>query len=656
MPWSVQNPQLPPSCQYIANARCGQYNGSMTAPDFKTQARWVAPEPMLVPAVRSADFLPLLRRLDTFAGRWHKLRDLAPEQLDRLRRVATIESVGSSTRIEGAELSDAEVADVLRGISVESFRSRDEQEVRGYKDVLELIFEQHAHIAITENNLKQLHSVLLRYSEKDSHHRGEYKRTPNSVEKVHANGRREIVFATADPAQTRWWMDRLVAEFNAAWESGSWHPLVLVADFILWFLAIHPFQDGNGRLARALTTLLLLRAGYDYAPYASLERIVEDNKREYYTALRASQVTTRGDPTDYSVWLEFFLQACLSQQARLETVVERGLRQKDLPATQVSILAAIGDRGPMTSPELADSLVLAPRTVRYHLSRLTKEGRLVATTRRAGRLYSLPPEDQAEAQPILIGASPDQTSPEPVPAPAEEPTGDFDPVFLQYAGVTPNGRAYATVVVCGLPSASDPLGDAVLDSFDSLSRSLSTSAEPVRGTPEIAWWRLAEEPHSDRLQFWLHPGPVVVVHWAMASADVEKDSKTRLAIDPVILTTYWCHVLRHVGEFMKRSGAPRCAFSLNIQTMPTGDASLVDLDFSRLPEPARTGVPEAPPPWHFQVSTCPPDQLTEPSTLSPALDGLLRHYSYRHTVATVERALTHPQPGWSVDDRAVRRI
>ena len=626
------------------------------AEDFQTQERWVAPEAMLVPAARRADSLPLLRRLDTLAGRWHKLRDLAPEQLDRLRRVATIESVASSTRIEGAELSDDEVADVLQGLSVESFRSRDEQEVRGYKDLLELIFEQHAGITVTENNLKQLHGVLMRYSEKDAYHRGEYKRTPNSVEKVYDDGRREIVFATADPAQTRWWMERLVAEFDAAWDSDRWHPLVLIADFVLWFLAIHPFQDGNGRLARALTTLLLLKADYDYAPYASLERIVEDNKREYYTALRASQVATRLDAADYGDWLGFFLQACSAQQARLEKVVERGLRRADLPAPQSRILAAIGDAGPMTSTALAERLDLSPRTVRYHLNGLTKAERLVATKRRAGRLYSLPPEDRDDTVRITRGPSLEPTPSAPAQTPAPEPTGEFDPAFLRYAGATPNGRAYATVVVCGLPSTTDPLDDDALDSFDSLSQSLSSAASPVRGTPDVAWWRIAEEPHPDRLQFWLHPGPVVVVHWAMADADVERDPGARFALDPAALAAYWRDVLRSVGEFMGRSGAPRCAFALNVQTMPTGGASVVDLDFSRLPEPARTGAPEAPPPWHFQVTSCPPDLLAAPSTLSPALDGLLRHYSYRHTAAAVEGALAHPQPGWSVDDRAVCRV
>jgi Fic family protein len=569
--------------------------------------------------------------------------------------VATIESVASSTRIEGVELSDEEVSDILQGLSVESFRSRDEQEVRGYKDLLELIFEQHAGITVTENNLKQLHGVLLRYSEKDAHHRGEYKRTPNSVEKVYDDGRREVVFATADPAQTRWWMERLVAEFDAAWDSGRWHPLVLIADFVLWFLAIHPFQDGNGRLARALTTLLLLKAGYDYAPYASLERIVEDNKREYYTALRASQVATRVDAADYGDWLGFFLQACSAQQARLEKVVERGLRQADLPAPQARILGEISDEGPMTSTALAERLELSARTVRYHLNSLTRAGRLVATKRRAGRLYSLPPDDRDDTWRITLGPSPEPSPPATTPSTTTEPTGEFDPAFLRYAGSTPNGRAYATVVVCGLPSTDDPLGDALLDSFDALSRSLSKAAVPVRGTPEVAWWRLAEEPHPDRLQFWLHPGPVVVVHWAMGGADVERDPGARLALDPVALAAYWRHVLRNVSGFMERSGATRCAFSLNVQTMPTGGASVVDLDFSRLPEPARTGAPEAPPPWHFQVPTCPPDLLAAPSTLSPALDGLLRHYSYRHTAAAVEGALAHPQPSWSVDDRAVCR-
>jgi len=304
--------------------------------------------------------------------------------------VATIESIGSSTRIEGAILSDTDVAAVLRGITFDSFRSRDEQEVRGYADVLRTIFDAYPDIAITESAVKSLHRQLLRHSTKDARHRGEYKTAANHVEAAHADGRRVVVFRTAPPAETRWWMPRLLDEFNAGWASEAWHPLVLIADFVLWFLTIHPFQDGNGRLSRALTTLLLLKAGYEYVPHASLERIIEDNKSGYYAALRASQTTVVRDPTQYREWLEFFLGALRTQQRTLEVTLEAALAELKLVAPQERILEAIRARGPQTSTGLATALGLTARTTRYHLAQLTGRGQLVATVRRAGRLYSLP--------------------------------------------------------------------------------------------------------------------------------------------------------------------------------------------------------------------------------------------------------------------------
>lgn len=352
------------------------------------QPPWVAPDPMLLPVGGGAE--ALTHSLDRFAGRWHKLRDLAPQRLSELRRVATIESVGSSTRIEGAALSDADVAAVLGGLSFDSFRARDEQEVRGYADVLELMFEGHDRMALTESTVKSLHQVLLQHSVKDERHRGDYKTAPNHVEAVHPDGRRVVVFRTAPPAETRWWMARLTDELDSAWRSGAWHPLVLTADFVLWFLTIHPFQDGNGRLSRALTTLLLLKAGYDYVPYSSLERIIEENKADYYAALRGAQATVVRDPSQYREWLGFFLGAVGAQQQSLATTLESALQQAGLVPAQERILDAIRTRGPQSSAALAAILGLSERAVRYHLRHLTDGGRLTAPPRRAGRVYSLP--------------------------------------------------------------------------------------------------------------------------------------------------------------------------------------------------------------------------------------------------------------------------
>lgn len=269
-------------------------------------------------------------------------------------------------------------------------RTRDEQEVRGYAEVLETIFAEHARLELTESAVKGLHQVLLRHSDKDAWHRGDYKTGPNHVEATQLDGTEVVVFRTAPPPETRWWMPRLLDELRTAWDSGDWHPVVLIADFVLWFLAIHPFQDGNGRMSRALTTLLLLKAGYEYVPYASLERVIEDNKTAYYAALRASQTTIVEEPSRYREWLTFFLGAMRTQQQTLESSLERALVRAGLVEPQRRILDAIRVHGPLTSPRLAEETGLTPRTVRYHLARLVAAGRLDASQRRAGRLYSLP--------------------------------------------------------------------------------------------------------------------------------------------------------------------------------------------------------------------------------------------------------------------------
>ena len=250
--------------------------------------------------------------LEDFKGRWHALGTLAPDRLVRLRRVATIESVGSSTRIEGARLSDAEVDRLLSGLDVHSFRSRDEQEVAGYARVMELIFSSFNELTLTENHVKQLHGELLKFSTKDGRHRGAWKTLPNNVEAFDGQGRSlGVIFETASPFATPHEMTAPVREVTQALEARRHHPLLIIGCFVVRFLAIHPFQDGNGRLSRALTTLLLLRSGFGYVPYASLERVIEDNKDEYYRRLRAAQ----NDDARLGEWLEFFLR-CLVQQKR----------------------------------------------------------------------------------------------------------------------------------------------------------------------------------------------------------------------------------------------------------------------------------------------------------------------------------------------------
>lgn len=343
--------------------------------------------PHLAPA-QIGDMTRLIGEIDEFKGHWRRVKELNADRLAELRRVTTIESAGSSTRIEGAELSDAEVAQVLQGLSIDSFRARDEAEVKGYRDLLEMIYESPEAIPLTENHIKQLHAVLLGYTEKDERHRGEYKKIDNHVEATHPDGRKEILFHTESPFGTPLRMAESIAATNDAFASAQVHPLVIIARFIVDFLAIHPFQDGNGRLSRGLTTLLMLRNGYDYVPYSSLERVIEENKTRYYVSLRASQLAMRQQPEAFGEWLIFFLQALRTQKRQLEAKVDVERSMLQLSDAQQKVLDAVTLKGRMTAPELVGKLRIPGRTVRYHLDSLTRQGLLEAHGQRRGRFYT----------------------------------------------------------------------------------------------------------------------------------------------------------------------------------------------------------------------------------------------------------------------------
>ncbi len=321
------------------------------------------------------EILKLIADIDEFKGRWKVIETLAPEKLTSLRRIATIESVGSSTRIEGSKLSDVEVEKLLSGLLTKSFASRDEEEVAGYADAMEMIFEGYEVITATENHIKQLHGVLLKYSSKDQDHRGEYKKVTNHVEAFGPDGKSlGVVFETATPFETPGWMKEIVDWFNQSVQKESHHPLILVGIFIVVFLAIHPFKVGNGRLSRILTTLLLLRAGYGYVPYSSMEGVIEQNKDSYYLALRRTQQTIRKEEQHWEAWLVFFLRTMVKQKDNLAAKVkqEQALRAS-LPALSRQILELVKTRGEITVKEIEDSTGANRNTIKVHLKKLAEQ-------------------------------------------------------------------------------------------------------------------------------------------------------------------------------------------------------------------------------------------------------------------------------------------
>jgi len=342
--------------------------------------------------VITPELLNLLSEVDEFKGAWRALGTLAPERLNALRHVATIESIGSSTRIEGSKLTDREVEKLLSKIQIKKFDSRDEQEVAGYAETMETIFHSFDDIPITENHLKQLHRDLLRYSQKDERHRGEYKKLPNNVVAFDADGKMVgVVFETATPFDTPRRMTELVAWLKDARELGRLHPLLIVAVFIVTFLKIHPFQDGNGRLSRILTTLLLLQAGYIYVPYSSLESVIEQSKDNYYLALRQTQQSIHTETPNWQPWLLFFMRALQQQKRRLAAKVEREKGSLALlPQLAVKVLDYVRDHGRVTTRDMVREFGASPNTLKTTFSSLVKKGLLVRHGGGRSIWYGLP--------------------------------------------------------------------------------------------------------------------------------------------------------------------------------------------------------------------------------------------------------------------------
>jgi len=251
--------------------------------------------------------LNLIAKIDLYKGRWNTIEQQENIYLKELRKIATVESIGSSTRIEGATLTDKEIEELLAQVKITELKTRDEQEVIGYYNTLELIYENYHNIRLTENYIKQLHQNLLKYSDKDTRHRGQYKSLSNKVVANYPGGIQKVIFNTTDVHLVESEMNFLIKWTNEQFDKKEIHPLIIIAYFIYEFLSIHPFQDGNGRLSRLLTTLLLLQNEYLFIQYVSFENLIEKSKKEYYQALMEGQKNKNKENENISGWTLFFL-------------------------------------------------------------------------------------------------------------------------------------------------------------------------------------------------------------------------------------------------------------------------------------------------------------------------------------------------------------
>lgn len=327
-----------------------------------------------------ASVFELISAIDELKGQWIGGAQLNPQALGRLKRSTLITSTGASTRIEGAKLSDEDVEKLMRGLSMQTFADRDKQEVQGYYELLENVFAAWEKIPFTENTIKHLHGELLKYVEKDKPHRGQYKSTENRVEMVNeANESIGVLFDTTPAYLTPKEMQECIEWTQEALESRRYHPLLVSGSFLVEFLNIHPFQDGNGRLSRILTNLLMLKAGYSYMPYVSHEKLIEDNKAEYYVALRQSQKTFKGERETITPWMEFFLRALRAQATEAIALLSNEQIDRLLSPKQLAVWRYLESSGEVMPQKIATATGVSRPTVSQALTvlmRLKKVGRI----------------------------------------------------------------------------------------------------------------------------------------------------------------------------------------------------------------------------------------------------------------------------------------
>jgi Fic family protein len=333
----------------------------------------------------------IVARIDQFVIKWEQLEKKENRYLKELKTMATIQSIGSSTRIEGATLSNAEVESLLKNLKTTSFKTREEQEVVGYYETLELILEQYEHIELSESNIKTLHNQLLKFSEKDQRHKGAYKQFSNKVVATYPDGTKRTLFNTTEPFDTPNEMKVLVDWANEQIENESFHSLFVIGTFVYEFLSIHPFQDGNGRLSRLLTTLLLLRNGYPFVQYVSFENIIEEKKSTYYRSLIAGQSQRGTNKEIINEWLLFFFECLETLIHRLEEKYDRYLKIGGyLNERQQHIIEFIRQEKKIKTPDIVELLPeVSLSTLKRDLNLLESEGMIERIGKGRGTEYRI---------------------------------------------------------------------------------------------------------------------------------------------------------------------------------------------------------------------------------------------------------------------------
>ncbi|MGD0293464.1 MAG: Fic family protein [Terracidiphilus sp.] len=339
----------------------------------------------------SHEMLLMVGELDAFKGAWIGMRSIGQKPLSALRRAAGMESIAASVRMAGGQLTNGRIERLMEETVEIDHPAGEEFDPLGYAEALTKILHGWKQMPVNEERILRLHFALMGFGRRAGKEAGEYKSWAKPLAAGDEEGRKAgITLQTAPAAKTPERMGELVAWLDREERAGKMHKLLLTGMFVARLLAIHPFLEGNGRLSRLLTTLLLLRFGYGYVPYSSLEAVLEGSGEEYEHALRRTQMTLDGDAPDWEPWLMFFLGALREQKRRL---AEKVKEERKLQANQTELAAAILERvrkeGRVTIGEMIALTGRKRETLRWHFQNLVRERRLAQHGTCKGTWYSM---------------------------------------------------------------------------------------------------------------------------------------------------------------------------------------------------------------------------------------------------------------------------
>ncbi len=330
-----------------------------------------------LPSAVTEQIYSLIAEIDAVKNSWRLTNRIMPQTIKRLTHSVIVTSTGASNRIEGNRLTDVEVEALYKNLHIRKFKTPDEQEVAGYLEMLGLIFDNHVVIPIKESTILQLHRDMLAYSEKDEGHKGKYKFGSNRVEAKDQSGNLVgIIFEPTPPYLTPKEMRDLCEWYSWSTSESFKHPLLLIANFIFEYLAIHPFQDGNGRTSRLLTNLMLLQHGYDFVMVASHEKLIEESKADYYLALNKTQSSWKTETENMTPWLLFLFGIFRAQARKALSLLEGDTIESLLSDKQLALWNWAQEQSEFSRGMAIEALGFPPRTVEAIIKKLEDMKRL----------------------------------------------------------------------------------------------------------------------------------------------------------------------------------------------------------------------------------------------------------------------------------------